>query len=90
MKMKSVILAGLMLLLSGTLFAQGKGSAPTSAPTANPNAQEQNPPTMGQQPTPAAKGSTTGPMTEKEVISELKKQGADQLQKDLTSPRRGI
>lgn len=88
MKMKSVILAGLMLLLSGTLFAQGKGSAPTSAPTANPNAQEQNPPTMGQQPTPAAKGSTTGPMTEKEVISELKKQGADQLQKDLTA--RGV
>ena len=87
MKIKLVSLPGLILLLSSTLFAQARGAAPTAPATANPTSnptagQAENPPTMG----PAqAQASTTGPMTEKEVITELKKQGADQLQKDLAT-----
>ncbi|MGO8815647.1 MAG: tetratricopeptide repeat protein [Terriglobia bacterium] len=92
MKMKSIILLGLVMFLSGNLFAQAHGATPTAPTTTNPPntpaVGDQNQPTMGQQPSSSTKGSTTGPMTEKEVITELKKRGADQLQKDLDA--RGV
>jgi len=94
MKNRSAILLAPILLLSGTLFAQSRGSMPsapgaTNPTTTNPTAgQEPAAPTMGPAQGTPAKGSTTGPMTEKEVTTELKKQGADQLLKDLST--RGV
>jgi tetratricopeptide (TPR) repeat protein len=87
MKVKFALLLGFGLIWASMLFAQVK--APTVAPpAATPTTgqvleqgQMRGSPTMG-----PAQGS--GPMSEKEVVAELKKGGADQLLKDLST--RGV
>ncbi len=72
MKIKFVFLIGILFIMA-TVFAQAQsGQAPSGqAPS-------------GQAPSgPAASTAAPAPMTEKEVISELKKEGPDQLIKDL-------
>ncbi len=90
MKIKFVILLGAVLLLLNTLFALGqRGAAPSAPPPAGQTAApEQGAPTMGPAPVAPAKGAAVGPMTEKEVATELKKEGPDQLMKDLQT--RGV
>jgi tetratricopeptide (TPR) repeat protein len=86
MKVKFALLLGFGLIWASTLFAQAKASQPAQPVTAPNTGQilEQAPgaPTMG-----SAEGS--GPMTEKEVVAELKKKdGTDQLMKDIE--KRGV
>ncbi|HMD86425.1 MAG TPA: tetratricopeptide repeat protein [Terriglobia bacterium] len=90
MKIKSVFLLGPALLLSSTLFAQGpRGAMPSTPAPATPTvAPAQGAPTMGPAPVAPTKGQAQGPMTEKEVSTELKKEGPDQLLKDLE--KRGV
>jgi tetratricopeptide (TPR) repeat protein len=94
MKIKSVILLGLALLLSSTLFAQAGHEAAPAAPAqapAQPATQTPGAPTLGLPTGGASMPAPTlaqGPMEEKDVLIELKKEGADQLLKDLKS--RGV
>ncbi len=93
MKSKPVILLGLALLLASTLFGQASKGQTTSPPpsTETPASQLPTTPSLGLPTT----GSTTptlnappAPMTDKEVILELKKEGAAKLLADLKA--RGV
>jgi tetratricopeptide (TPR) repeat protein len=76
-----------ILFIAASVLAQAPArSTPTGGvPSGQSNSQAPNAQAPSEQ-TPASQApaaSVTGPMTEKEVISELKKQGADQLVKDV-------
>jgi hypothetical protein len=86
MKIKPVLLVVVVLVLSNLVYAQRGASPPPtpSQPESNPNAPTLGPSAPAQtKSAPAQTPSATAPLTEKEVIKELKSQGADQLIKDV-------